>query len=104
MWNKIELVKLFIERENRMLKMLMDFERKASAPEPKWDYDPPTPRKIKSKYTPGTQKWFATLPKPRDDPDAVTMNQLARFIPKRRPPLRPGSQSRRWNGSWFYWS
>jgi hypothetical protein len=63
------------------------------APEPE-----PTP---KPKHLPGSMQWFTQLAPPRTG-DGVTMNELARSIPRARPPRAPGRQSRRFNGFWHY--
>jgi hypothetical protein len=89
-----------IELLNQLLTLLRAQVREERAPEPEWEPDEPAPRK--SKYKPGSQEWFKQLPPPRPDPNAISMNSIARcFI--RKPPRIPGSQNKRSNGLWCYW-
>ena len=76
-----ELIKLAVER---LLDIFELFERKADPPvsEP----PEPEPRQLRQSEQPG-----------------VSMNDLARSVPRARPPRRPGMQQRRFNGLWSYW-
>ena len=96
-----EVVKFIVDK---LVRMILADQPKARAPEPDWDFDPPPPKRIKSKYPAGSMKWFKTLPPPARDERDITMNSLAaREAPKRRLPRRPGMQVRHYNGSWWYY-
>ena len=64
-----------IELLNEMLAQLKAQARADRAPKPK-------PK-------PGSQEWYAALPAPKRDPEAIDMNELRRSVPKPKPPRRP---------------
>ena len=67
--------------------------RAAPAPAP-----PPEPA---PKAKAGSQAWYVQLPPPKADL-GISMNDMLRSIPPPRPPRRPGTQSRRFNGLWWH--
>ena len=76
-----EIIKLAVER---LIDIFELFERKADPPAPA----PPElePRPLRQSEQPG-----------------VSMNELARSVPRPKPPRRPGMQVRRWSGvHWHY--
>jgi hypothetical protein len=82
MWTRSEFAKFIIEHERRLIKALYE-GFKPDAPEPP-SRPEPEPRQLQQSEQPG-----------------ISMNSIARSIPKLRPPRAPGRQSRRWNG--YYW-
>ena len=83
MWSRAELIALITTRDS-LTRLILDRERRAAALEA--DPEPPAPRK--SPYRPGSQEWFVNLAPPRKD-DGVSMNELARRVPKPCPPRKP---------------
>ena len=94
-----KLFKFFAKRDEELLKFLKPYVRDDP---PEREEPPPKPRPM-PKGRPGSQEWYRSLPKPHPDPRDVTMNSIARFIPKRQIPRGPHSQSRRFNGRWGWW-
>ena len=86
MWTRSELLSLILERDT-LIKRILDKERRALAlPEPKPEQLEPAP-KTKPKPVPGSQEWFVSLPLPTKQ--GISMNDLARSVPKPRPLRRP---------------
>ena len=83
MWSQNELVKLLIEHQQKLIRLLGAHERKVDAPPP----EPPEPAP-RPKFKSGTQEWYRQLPPPKTN-DGVSMNKLARSVPKPRPPRKP---------------
>jgi hypothetical protein len=52
--------------------------------------DPPEPPEPAPRpgFKPGSQEWYASLPPPRTD-EGISMNALARTVPKPKPPRKP---------------
>jgi hypothetical protein len=92
MWTTSDLIELILA---------FDRKRRASTSSPDPEPEPEPEREPQSRFKPGSQEWYRALPPPRTD-QGVTMNSLARSIPKPRPPRAPGQQQRRWGGSWWY--
>jgi hypothetical protein len=97
MWaHDVELVKAVADQ---LAKLLRPQAPKSDDYEP----EPPPPKPLPHmKLKPGTQEWFRSLPKPTRKPGDITMNELARRVPKARPPRKPGQQRWRFNGLWRY--
>lgn len=82
----------FLANHARELARILDRERQSDTRELEPEPDPEPPEvKRKAGPRPGTQEWFRELPPPRND--GITMNALARRVPRPRPPRRP-------SGSW----
>jgi hypothetical protein len=94
-----KLRKHFEDRDKELLRILKQY---VPDDEPAYEDPPPKPRPT-PKGTPGSQEWYRSLPPPRSDPRDISMNALARFIPKREILRGPHSQSRRFNGRWGWW-
>ena len=88
MFTATELFKFLTKREEDLKKFL---KRHALDDEPADEEPPPKPRPM-PKGTPGSMEWYQSLPPPRSDPRDVSMNQLARFVPKLQRPRGPGHQ------------
>jgi hypothetical protein len=56
---------------------------------------------MKAKPEPGTQEWYRQLPPPKAD-QGISMNSIARSVPRPRPPRAPGQQSKSYNGLWWH--
>lgn len=83
MLTKSELLALLAENNRKLVELLWRSEPKADKPEPP---EPSEPRKLRQSEMPG-----------------ISMNELARRIPKPRPPSAPGQQTRRHNGAWWHY-
>ena len=68
--------------KGELLQRFLDRGRRSAA-------DDPVPA-TEAKPKPGSQEWYRNLPEPVDT--GITMNELARSIPKPRPPRAPGMQ------------
>ena len=73
-----------------------------TSPAPEPPEEPPEPKR-KVGPAPGSQAWYKQLPPPARNPDDVSMNSIARSIPRRAPPRAPGQQARRFNGMWWHY-
>ena len=84
-WSKVELLTLLLGNQER-------------------DVDAPSKTKPTSKVKPavGSQEWYRQLP-PSTNNSGISMNELARRIPRPKPPCGPGRQSRRFNGIWWHY-
>lgn len=71
MWSRSEFIKFIAAHERRLIEALYEGFR-PDAPEPPPAPEPPAPRKLRQSEQPG-----------------ISMNELARSIPKRKPPRRP---------------
>lgn len=87
------LAKFFVERDRQLYAI-------DGAPEP--EPAPPKPEPI-----PKNETYHEMLQRRiRDDVRAgraVSMNEIARSIPRVRPPRAPGQQRLRWNGWWLHY-
>lgn len=100
MRTRSEIIRIAVER---LFDVFLSFER-SDAPSPPEPLEPPEPPPKPRGPKPGTQEWFRQLPAPRSDPDAVSMNAIARSAGKPRPPTGPGQQTHRYSsGGWWYW-
>jgi hypothetical protein len=77
-----------------LIKLILALKRKVDTLDPPGataipSPEPPEPEPTrKTKPVLGTQEWYRQLPPPTNN-QGVSMNDLARTIPKRRPPRRP---------------
>jgi hypothetical protein len=74
-----EIIKLAVER---LLDLFQAFEERPSNPR-RPEPEPPEPQSRREQ--------------------SISMNEIARSIPKPRPPRAPGLQTRRFNGSWWHY-
>jgi hypothetical protein len=98
MRTRAELIKLAVER---LLDVFEAFERKPDPPA--LTSEPPEPEPAPhTRFKPGSQEWYRALPRGQMG-GGLTQNEIARGVPKRRPPRRPGQQQRHWSGvHWYY--
>jgi hypothetical protein len=88
MWTRSEFAKFIIEHERRLIKAPYEHGFSSDAPEPRPSRPEPEPRQLRQSEQPG-----------------ISMNELARSIPRPRPPRAPGRQSisPRFNGLWWHY-
>jgi hypothetical protein len=98
MWLQSELVRLLIEHQHKLIRLLGAHERKVDVSTPD---ELPVETAPRPKFKPGSQEWYKSLPAPRTE--GVSMNSIARSVPRPQPPRAPGRQSRRFNGSWWHY-
>ena len=101
MWNQTKFIKLLVEHNHNLLKLLREYEIDASTPDEL--PQPAPPLAPKSQFTPGSQSWFKQLPLPKTGDVVITSDAMARSAPKPRPPRAPGQQAMRSNGLWWRW-
>ena len=70
----------------RLVPLIIEYARKDEAPASRPSPPEPEPRKLRQSERPG-----------------ISMNDLARTVPKPRPPRAPDMQQRRFNGLWHFW-
>ena len=78
------------------------FSEPSAVPEAEGRAEPEPAPKAKAKAKAGSQAWYVQLLPPKADL-AISMNDMIRSIPPPRPPRRPGTQSRRFNGLWWHY-
>ena len=94
-----KLAKFFADRDRELLAFLKQHARYDDAPDPA-----PEPAPKLEPARKGETSMEAMLRRARNDVrmgKAVGMTDLARSVPRVRPPRAPGQQVRRWGG--YYW-
>ena len=95
-----KLAKFFADRDRELLKFLKQYAPSDDAYEPEPEPPKPAPG---PRFKTGSQEWFMSLARtPPKANQGISMNAIARSVPKPTPPRAPGTQERYFNGLWWY--